>query len=196
MRLILVRHGETDWNVQHRVQGWIDVPLNQKGRTQAKKVALRLQNEHIGAIYSSDLKRAKYTALEIARHHKLPVKPTKLLRERNFGKLEGFPRDEYRKVRENSGIPYHLYKPPGGESYLDVSKRTRKFLAEIKKKHSNQAVLVVAHGIVIRVLISLLTKSPLEKAHEIEQHNAAVSVIELKRGYPPKVHYLNSTEHL
>lgn len=196
MKLILVRHGETEWNIEHRVQGQRDVLLNKKGKEQARKVALRLKNERIDVIYSSDLKRAKHTALEIAKFHKVPLKYYKLLRERSFGKIEGMPVEEYRKMRERTGLPVYLYRPPGGENYVDLQKRVKKFLEEIKKKHSKENVLVVSHGGVIRTSISVLTGSPLEHAHEIEQRNTAVNVMELSPGSPPKIHYLNSTEHL
>jgi broad specificity phosphatase PhoE len=195
MKLILVRHGETDWNLQQRVQGSVNTPLNRKGLEQARKVALRLKNEKIDAIYSSDLKRAKQTADAIAKPHKIPVKTDNLLRERSFGKMEGMLRDEYYKIRSKSGLT-HLFRPPGGENYVDVAKRARRFISAIKKRHMKGTIVVVSHGILIRTMISILTKSPLKNAHEIEQHNTAVNVIELNAGSPPKVHYLNSTEHL
>ena len=197
MKLILVRHGETDSNVQEIVQGQLPVPLNSRGFEQAKKVGLRLKTEKIDVIYSSDLKRAKQTAAEIARFHKIPLIYSVLLRERKFGRLEGMPSEEYKKLRASSGIPRHLYRPPGGESYSDVSKRVRGFLSMIKKRHENENVLLVSHGGVLRIFVALLTKKPLKEVFDIEAHkNTAVSVIELRRGSPPKIHYLNSTEHL
>lgn len=197
MKLILVRHGETEWNVRHLNQGRIDIPLNKKGREQARKLALHMRSDSIDIIYSSDLKRAKHTALEIAKFHKAPVRYSDLISERKFGKMEGMLREEYKKIVEKSGIPAHLYRPPGGgENYIDIRKRVRKFLAMIRKKHSKQTVLVVSHQGIIRTFITILTKKPLSSIYEIEQHTTAVNVIELRRGYPPKIHYLNSTEHL
>ena len=196
MRLILVRHGETEWNIRNRVQGQKGVPLNRKGKEQAKKVGLRLKNEQIDAIYSSDLTRARQTAAEIAKFHRVPIHYDRLLRERSFGKFEGMLVNEWRKIRDKSSLPAYLYRPPGGESYVDLQKRINKFLTSIKKKHGKHTVLVVSHGGVIRTFITVITKRPLASVHEIEQHNAAVNMIELKRGYSPKIHYLNSTEHL
>jgi len=197
MKLILVRHGETDSNVQEVVQGQLPVPLNSKGLEQARKVGLRLKAEKIDVIYSSDLERAKQTTAEIARFHKIPLIYSVLLRERKFGKLEGMPSSEYKKLRDSSGLQRHLYRPPRGESYSDIDKRVKRFLSMIRKKHENQNVLIVSHGGVIRIFVALLTKRPLEKIFDLEMHrNTAVSVIELTRGSPPKIHYLNSTEHL
>ena len=196
MKLILVRHGETEWNIRNRVQGQKGVPLNKKGKEQAKKVALRLKNEQIDVIYCSDLKRAKQTAAEIAKFHKVSLIYTKILRERSFGRIEGIPIEDYRNMREKTGLATYLYRPPGGENYVDMQKRVKKFLAMIKKKHSKQNVLVVSHGGVIRTIITVLMQKPLSTSHEIEQHNAAVNMIELKTGSSPKIHYLNSTEHL
>jgi broad specificity phosphatase PhoE len=196
MKLILVRHGETEWNVRELVQGRKDIPLNRKGMEQARKVGLRLKSERIDAIYSSDLKRASQTAQFIEKFHNTHIRYNRLLRERKFGKMEGIPASEFRKARDDSGLPKHLYRPPGGESYADLQKRVKRFLSGISKRHQTGNVLVVAHGGIIRTFIVTITKRPLSDVHDIEQHNAAVNVIELKRGQPPKVHYLNSTEHL
>jgi broad specificity phosphatase PhoE len=197
MKLILVRHGETEWNVKHIVQGHKGVPLNRKGKSQARKVALHLRKEKIDVIYSSDLERARQTTAAIARFHKVPVIYTRLIRERKFGDMEGISIEEYKKVREKSDIPKYRYRPPGGgENYIDIRKRVNKFLAMLKKKHGKQTVLVVSHGGLIRTIVAILTKKPFEDIYEIEHYNASVSVIELRRGSPPKIHYLNSTEHL
>ncbi len=90
LRVILVRHGETDWNRIHRLQGGdSDTPLNETGRTQAQRLALRLTDEDVRAVYTSPLKRALDTALEIARYHRLKVKTLSSLKEIHVGKLEG-----------------------------------------------------------------------------------------------------------
>jgi broad specificity phosphatase PhoE len=196
MKLILVRHGETEWNQQHRVQGSIDVPLNRKGLEQARKVAMRLKNEPIDMIYCSSMRRARQTAAEIVKFHDAPVSYSGFIREKSFGKTEGMSSGEYRKLREGSGLPYHLFRPHGGENYADVSKRVRKFLALLKRSHGKETVLIVSHGGIIRTIITIMCKKPLENIMELEQHNTAVSVIELNPGRKPKVHYLNSTEHL
>ncbi|MEM5812715.1 MAG: histidine phosphatase family protein [Candidatus Aenigmatarchaeota archaeon] len=195
MKLILVRHGETEWNIKHLVQGGADVPLNRKGREQAKKVSLLLKKEPIDVIYCSPSKRTRQTAAEILKFHRVPVFYSSLIKERSFGKMEGMHRDEYRKIRESSGVPAYLYRPPGGENYADVQKRVKRFLSLIKRKHKKHTVVVVSHGGVIRTIVTTLEKKPLERVYDIEYHNASVSVIELD-GKTLKIHYLNSTEHL
>jgi broad specificity phosphatase PhoE len=196
MKLILVRHGETEWNVKHRIQGESDISLNKKGRKQAKRVGLLLKKEPVDIIYCSPARRARQTAAEIRRFHRVPVIYSSLIKERNFGKFEGMHRDEFRKIREESGLPAYLYRPPGGENYADVQKRVKKVLSTIMKKHGSHTLVAVSHGGVIRTLVTVLAKKPLASVYDLEYHNASVSIIELRPGSHPKVHYLNSTEHL
>ena len=95
VKIILVRHGETEWNKIHRIQGGAsDVPLNEVGKQQASNVAGRLKNEKIQAVYSSPLQRALYTAREIARYHCLEVNLAPALKEIDAGSLEGLPSAE------------------------------------------------------------------------------------------------------
>ena len=128
VKIILVRHGETEWNKIHRIQGGAsDVPLNDAGRLQAGNVAERLKDEKIQAIFSSPLQRALYTAREIARHHGLEVNLAPALREIDAGSLEGFPStelimsfDEY-ICRDNHLQTSGQY--PMGDNICDVQKR-------------------------------------------------------------------------
>ena len=196
MKLILVRHGETDWNLNDRIQGILDIPLNSKGLDQARKAGLRLSNEKIDAIYCSPMERAKQTAAEIAKFHDVPIEYNDLISEKNFGEMEGMDRVEYKKIRDNSGIPYHLFTPPQGENYVDVRERLEKFYSSIKEKHAGHTVLVVSHGGVIRTLITLLMKRSIESVKELKQSNAAISVLEINGSSVPRIHYQNSTEHL
>ena len=192
-----MRHGRTEWNLKELVQGQKDIPLDLEGQEQARKVGLRLKSERIDAIYSSDLTRVKQTTAEIAKFHsKVPVIYSKLIRERSFGVAEGISADEWKRMRDASGLEKHLYRPLGGENYEDLQSRVNRFLSMIKEKHKDDNVLIVAHGGVIRTLIVTITKRPLSHIYDIMQSNAAVSVIELNEGSPPKVHCLNSTEHL
>jgi broad specificity phosphatase PhoE len=196
MKLILVRHGETRHNVEGRLYGKEDVPLTKAGLKQASKVALRLKKEPIDVIYCSDLKRARQTAAAIAKFHKVHVLYSRLITDRKMGSLAGMPAEEYRQIRDKSGIPPHLYRPHGGENYADMEKRVKKFISSIRKKHSEHTVLIVSHRATIRTLISALTGRHLSRVFELDSHNTAVNIIELQRGKEPKVHYLDSTEHL
>lgn len=88
-RLLLLRHGETAWNAETRIQGQLDIALNERGLWQAERLAQALAGEDLAAVYSSDLLRAHATAAALARHHGLPVLADAALRERGFGRFEG-----------------------------------------------------------------------------------------------------------
>jgi len=121
-RIILVRHGKTDWNRELRIQGGSsDTPLNEDGRQQAEKLASRLSQRSIQAIYSSPLKRAMETAQIIACHHNMEVVAEKSLREIEAGKLEGATSAElgvrFSELLTRDGVSYRV---PGGESLADL----------------------------------------------------------------------------
>lgn len=156
-RLILVRHGETDWNLEGRYQGQADVPLNERGREQAKLLAERLRGERIEAIYASDLSRAYETAKIIAGAIGQEVKTLESLREVDTGVWTGLTFQEV-----ESGYPEHLKEwradPLGvkrleGESYLALFERTRAAIKEITEAHPHQTVLIVGHGGNIKCIV-------------------------------------------
>ncbi|KDP31898.1 hypothetical protein JCGZ_12359 [Jatropha curcas] len=157
--IIVVRHGETLWNVDGRLQGHLDVELNEVGRQQAALVADRLSKEpKISAIYSSDLKRASETAEIIAaRCGGLEVIEDENLRERHLGDLQGLVLHEAAKVSPEAYQAFlsrqtaqHI--PGGGESLDQLYQRCTSCLQKIAKKHKGERVVVVTHGGVIRAL--------------------------------------------
>jgi len=152
MRLITVRHGESESNISGVTAGWMDVELSDEGLRQAKKVALRLKNENIDAIFSSDLKRAVKTAEEIAKYHDCEVVLDKRLREQNRGRYEGGPGKNLWADLKASGKNILEWKPENGESFGEVKKRFMNFLSEIEKKYKNKTVLVVSHGVALSIL--------------------------------------------
>ncbi|MGE9294945.1 MAG: histidine phosphatase family protein [Puniceicoccales bacterium] len=151
MRLIVIRHGETEWNVQHRYQGQQDSPLTAKGREQAEAVAERLAGFSFDRIVSSDLGRAVDTAKAIARQHPGVTWDKDVgLRERNFGVLAGFTRAEAAKkfpVEEegylHGGVDYRI---PQGESLRDVYLRAGETFDRLAETHAGKTVCVVTHG--------------------------------------------------
>lgn len=175
--ILLIRHGETDWNINRRFQGASDVPLNQTGIDQANKLAVRLQNRHFDAVYSSDLSRAFDTAKTIT---KQPIQADARLREMGFGQWEGlnfhdieaqFPR-ELKTWREKSTAP------PGGESVFDVAERVGAFLEEILGKiEDNQQFLVVAHGGLIGVLLCVFFDQSPERVWNYRFYNTSITEI-------------------
>lgn len=150
-KLILVRHGETDWNVEDRIQGWLDIPLNEKGRQQAERLAGELARMKIVAIYSSPLKRAFQTATIIAEKHHLSVKKVSALKEINQGKWQGLLVSEAKKRYK------HLYqrwlthplqiRPPGGESIEEVSRRVKKSCQRLVNNHPKETLCLVTHKV-------------------------------------------------
>ncbi len=150
--LLLARHGETDWNVERRVQGHSDTPLNDTGREQARALAGELAGESIDAVYSSDLLRAHETARIVADLRGLDVTAIADLRERHFGTWEGLTDDEI-SVR----FP-HVRELPGrewgdAETHEEMAGRVLGALHRIAETHSGRRVLVVSHGGPLRAVL-------------------------------------------
>ncbi|MBV8480005.1 MAG: histidine phosphatase family protein [Actinobacteria bacterium] len=133
--LLLVRHGETDWNAERRWQGHADVPLNARGREQADALAEQLAAETIDAIYSSDLSRARDTALAVASRLKLPVVVDHDLREVDVGAIEGLTAEEARAFEGWQGEPIDQH-----------AERVLRAVHRIADAHPGGRVLVVTHG--------------------------------------------------
>jgi broad specificity phosphatase PhoE len=183
MRLFLVRNAETLWNREGRLQGHQDSPLTEEGKKQALLLADLLKNEHFDAAYSSDLGRAIDTAKTIVSMHSgLEFQRRTELRERGHGIVQGMTQQE--AYKEYPGLQKQrlknkfLFKNPKGESYSDASQRLKPFWEEIKKKHANQSVLIVAHGGTTRMLLGLVTGVEPEEILSIDQPHECVYIIE------------------
>ena len=149
--LLLVRHGETDWNAEGRLQGHTDRPLSDYGRRQAQQLAGELEDEDLEAIYSSDLERARATAEAVARSQGLEVLVDPDLREKNFGSWEGLT-----DVEIAQRLPDAVRGGWGdGETSDEVATRVLGALERIRSRH-NGAVLVVAHGGSLRSILAHL----------------------------------------
>src|SRR3954463_8885596 len=150
-RIIAVRHGETAWNVDARIQGQLDIGLNENGRRPARKGGKGPGSETITAIYSSDLSRAHATAQPIAEAAGVPVIPHTGLRERSFGKFEGKTFDEIHQAWPEQAQSWRKripdWSPPeGGESLLQLRERVRRTVEELAARHPGEQIVVVAHG--------------------------------------------------
>jgi probable phosphoglycerate mutase len=151
--LIVIRHGETAWNRERRMQGITDTPLSELGRAQARALGRRLASHGFSALYSSDLSRARDTALAIAGRTGRGVVADPRLRERRFGIFEGLTAAEINSrfpaehVRFTSHDPE--YEVPGGESARAFTQRCLGCLAEIAERHGGEEVVVVTHGLVL-----------------------------------------------
>jgi len=166
-----VRHGETEENKKGIIQGQMEGKLTIEGIQQIQQLALRLKNENIDVIYSSDLARAIETAKEIVKYHEdIPITYTKELRERNLGELEG------KNMR--FGTWNTLSKISNGESLYDLRNRAKKFLRKIlKENYSNN--LIVSHNGFIAMLISVIEHKKIKDLLDFKMDNAVVKMIEL-----------------
>lgn len=181
-RLCLVRHGETDWNAERRVQGQIDIPLNAKGWTQAAALAQGLADESFGALYSSDLQRAWQTAEPIASSRGLPIRRDPSLRERHFGVLQSFTAGEAR-LRHPEASRRHAardveYGYEGGESLAAFERRIRDWLDEICHRHAGESILVVTHGGVLDIAYRHATGRTLSSPRDFALPNAGLNWLE------------------
>ncbi len=155
-RIIAIRHGETAWNVDTRIQGQLDVELNATGRQQVHRLARALADEPIDAIYASDLSRAMETAAAIATLKPQALHQTLGLRERSFGEFEGKTYAEIQALwpeqtqRWRARDPW--WAPAGGESLLEFRQRVTRTTSELAAQHVGEQIVLVAHGGVMDVL--------------------------------------------
>jgi len=181
-KMVIVRHGQTDWNIEGKWQGHSDIPLNSTGIQQADEAAERLKSEIIDQIYSSDLSRALETAKTINQHHQKPIFTDTRLREQNLGRWEGiFHKDihkiypeEWEAFRNDPGGTQII----GGESVGQLSDRIREVFTEIAEKHPDERILIVAHGLAIAVFLCHVQGKPLEEAYKLIVENAKPVFIE------------------
>jgi probable phosphoglycerate mutase len=156
--LILVRHGETDWNRDGRWQGHADAPLNERGREQARTLADELAGEHVGAVYSSDLSRARETAAIIAERLGREVSLDARLREVHVGRWSGLTMEEIETrfpgdvARWRASAADHAFGD--GETYAAMSQRVVAAVEEIAARHVGEQIVVVLHGGPIRALLA------------------------------------------
>ena len=180
-RFIVVRHGETEWNVQARVQGQKDSPLTAAGLAQADAVAARLARERFDVLVSSDLGRARQTAERIAARCGLALTFDARLRERNFGVGEGLTYEEidqrypqvFSRVREID--PDAVI--PGGESRRQFHERVRDAFAALAREHHGRRVTVVSHGGVLTSLYRIVHDIPVGTPHRIPIANASYTAL-------------------
>ncbi|NJN16695.1 MAG: histidine phosphatase family protein [Oscillochloris sp.] len=183
MRLIIVRHGESEWNRIHRYQGQLDSPLSEVGMQQAEALGERLKHEQIDHIYTSRLQRAALTARAIARHHPgVPFENDEALLEISHGEWEGKFADEI-EAQYAEGLREWRKHPtrsqmPGGESFSNVLKRTLDFKERLLAQHRDQTVLVSTHDVVVKILVADSLGMNMDRINRIWVTNASISVIE------------------
>ena len=180
-RFIVVRHGETEWNVAGRVQGHEDSPLTARGLAQAEAIADRLARERFDALVASDLGRAHRTAAAIGARCGLEVRPDPRLRERSFGEGEGLGYDEIDRrwpdVFTRAGPTDPDLAIPGGESRRQFHERGRAAFSALAREHAGQRVAVVSHGGVVAALYRIVHDIPVAHAHRIAISNASYNAV-------------------
>jgi len=177
--LIVIRHGETAWNRERRLQGQIDIPLNDTGRAQARALAEALTGEPIDAVYSSDLGRAMETATPLAQALGLRVRAEPRLRERCYGALENMTYAEVAEKRPEDFARWQArvpdFAPPGGESLREFHERAVEAALSLARRHPGERIAVVAHGGVLDCLYREATGMTLEAPRQHELLNASVN---------------------
>lgn len=178
----LVRHGQTDWNLEGRYQGQADTPLNQTGIEEAERAARQLADRPFHKVFSSDLQRAKRTAEVIAQARNVPVVVDPRLREISLGEWEGqvFDLIQVRypeKVEERKQSPL-TFRAPGGESVEEIWDRVKQAVNEITDQNRGDEVVLVAHGLVLGALLAYASDRDISRAYMCIPANAVPKRLE------------------
>ena len=178
-RITAIRHGETAWNVDTRIQGQLDVGLNERGRWQAERVGEALAGEDVDAIYSSDLWRAYDTALSVAKPHSMDIQTDEGLRERGFGQFEGKTFAEIEATLPEQALLWRTrvpdFAPEGGESLLLFRERVTQCVSQLAAHNLDKHIVVVSHGGVMDILYRAATGLDLQAPRTWALGNAAIN---------------------
>ena len=181
--ILLIRHGETAWNRMRRMQGHIDIGLNDEGQRQARSLARALQSERPAAIYASDLQRARDTAQAVADMHQLPVHIDSALRERCYGAFEGLMYDEISLQHPEAFALWQSRDPqarfPAGEREAETleefHQRSVDVITRIAQQHPDQRIVIVTHGGVLDCLYRAAHDLPMTSPRDFAILNAAIN---------------------
>lgn len=182
-RLCFVRHGETPWNAERRIQGHEDVGLNDEGYAQARAAARGLEGEYFSALYSSDLRRARETAEALSPPLGLPIRLEPGLRERHYGVFQGLTVEEMEHRYPEAGRRYHARDPEfdfgHGESLHTFAARIEATVARLAARHAGECVVIVTHGGVLDILYRRATGRDLVGPRDFPIPNAGLNWIEI-----------------
>lgn len=183
--IVVVRHGETVWNAQRRMQGQQNSPLSERGRAQARALGLRLMTEAFDHLYSSDLERAYRTAEAIAERSGHAIRVDPRLRERAFGIFEGLTAAEMAERHPAEYARFRAREPdyalPGGESARAFFERSMACFNDIGSRHAGQRVVVVAHGMLLDALYRAARGLDLVVARDVDLVNASLNTFRYHR---------------
>jgi probable phosphoglycerate mutase len=178
-RITAIRHGETTWNVDTRIQGQLDIGLNAKGRWQADRAGAALADERVDVVYSSDLWRAYDTALSVAKPHGLHIQTDEALRERGFGEFEGMTFAQIEVALPEQSLLWRKrvpdFAPAGGESLLAFRERITLCVQRLAAQNVGKHIVIVSHGGVMDVLYRAATGLDLQAPRSWALTNAAIN---------------------
>ncbi len=178
-RIIAIRHGETAWNVATRIQGQLDIGLNQVGRWQASQLAKALADQTFDAIYSSDLLRAWDTAISVGDAVNTRVQTVSALRERGFGVFEGKTFEQIGELWPDQALLWRkrdpAYSPEGGESLIEFQDRIVTAVNQLAAAHAGEQIALVAHGGVMDVLYRAATRQEIQAPRTWDLGNATIN---------------------
>lgn len=204
LKFLVIRHGETQSNVERRFSGHQDVDLTERGIWQAQQLSDRLKDEQIDVAYSSDLKRAINTAKIILRERDIPLTVEPGFREINFGIWEGLKLEEYTLKNSGGNSPGWWNQPDsplsGGESVFDLRKRVKasldKVIAENYEEDKDKTIIIVCHGGVTRMIVALALDISVKKIWHIRQQSTALNIIKYDRNSGFYVGSVNDVAHI
>lgn len=198
--LYLVRHGQTEWNRLHRIQGQSDPPLNETGRAQALALARTFAGMPLDAVYSSPLQRARDTAESVAQAHNLSIQTFDELKELNVGALDGVTLAE---MRERHGDFLARWRrdasvrlPGGGETLAELQARAWAVIERISRAHAGQRVAVVTHSFLTQVVISAVLGLPLDHFRRVRVSEGCISTVEFAFNGRSRLAAMNDCCHL
>ena len=199
MKLLLIRHGQTDWNLLGKYQGQTDIALSGEGIRQADLLTKNFPVDTLDIIYTSDLQRAFMTAERLAKKFSAPLYADKALRELNFGAWEGLTYQEIaerwpQEVKNLFGAPEKL-QIPEGETFLMLQRRAMNKIHEIRAENEGKNVAVVAHGAISKAILTALLHIPLHYVWTLRQDNTAVNILRFDDEFV-SVELLNGISHL
>lgn len=199
MKLLLIRHGQTDWNLLGKYQGQTDIALSGEGIRQVDLLAQNFPVDTLDIIYTSDLQRAVMTAERLAEKFSAPLYADKALRELNFGAWEGLTYQEIaerwpQEVKNLFGAPEKL-QIPEGETFLMLQRRAMNKIHEIRAENEGKNVAVVAHGAISKAILTALLHIPLHYVWTLRQDNTAVNILRFDDEFV-SVELLNGISHL
>jgi probable phosphoglycerate mutase len=185
-RFIVIRHGETHWNREGRIQGHLDSALTEEGSGQAEAVAERLAKQNVDVLYSSDLGRARQTARRIAERCGLDILTDRRLREKNLGVFQGLTATDMKAQFPVEYARYLSREPsfviPGGESARQFFDRTVSCFEDLASRTSGGTVVVVTHGGVLGCLYRHVGRMPLDAARDFSLLNASFNAFRYDSG--------------